>query len=92
MTNGQLYISFLVFPFGILGIMWIFLILMNKSTTGEIKHVLPADVLLKVFALFMLVSAIFIMGMEKIIAESTVSALLGAIGTGILGISMKSKE
>ncbi|PBP31427.1 hypothetical protein N028_13965 [Pseudomonas syringae USA011] len=72
--------------------MWVFLIFMNRVTTGEVKYIMPPDVLLKTFALFILVAAIFIMGMEKIIAESTVSALLGAIATGVLGISLKKTE
>ncbi|MDU8627712.1 MULTISPECIES: hypothetical protein [Pseudomonas] len=70
----------------------VFLIFMNRVTTGEVKYIMPPDVLLKTFALFILVAAIFIMGMEKIIAESTVSALLGAIATGVLGISLKKTE
>ncbi|KWS18423.1 hypothetical protein [Pseudomonas syringae] len=90
--ENNLYIAFLVFPFAILAIMWVFLIFMNRVTTGEVKYIMPPDVLLKTFALFILVAAIFIMGMEKIIAESTVSALLGAIATGVLGISLKKTE
>jgi hypothetical protein len=50
-------------------------------------------VLLKVFAVFMVVSVIFVLAILKIIQESTVSALLGAVVTGVLGISyLKSRS
>lgn len=84
-----LYLVFIVFPFAMLSIMWIVLMAANHKTTGEVKRILPPEILLKVLALFMLVSAIFILGMEKIVNESTISALLGAIGTGLLGIAFK---
>lgn len=90
--NAHLYLAFFVFPFAMMGIMWIVLVFFNKETTGEIKRVFPSGMLLKVFALFMIVSAVFIMGMEKIINESTVSALLGAIASGVLGASFSGKK
>lgn len=91
-SNHQyLYLVFIVFPFATLAIMWIVLMFINRNTTGELKKIMPPDILLKVMALFMLVSAIFILGMEHIVNESTISALLGAMATGVLGIALKSK-
>lgn len=87
--KGYLYLTFIIFPFAMLSIMWIVLMFTNRKTTGEVKKILPPEILLKVLALFMLVSAIFILGMEKIVNESTISALLGAIATGLLGIAFK---
>jgi hypothetical protein len=73
--------------------MYLVLVIANWKTTGEIKNILPPDVLLKVFAVFMVVSVIFVLAILKIIQESTVSALLGAVVTGVLGISyLKSRS
>jgi hypothetical protein len=58
---------------------------------GEIKFIMPPDTLLKVFALFMLIGVIFILAVSEIIQESTVSALLGAVATGVL-ISKKVEQ
>ena len=58
------------------------LLIANWRTTGEIKNILPPDVLLRVFAVFMVVSVIFVLAVLKIIQEATVSALLGAVVTG----------
>ncbi len=72
--------------------MYVVLVAANWKTTGEIKNILPPDVLLKVFAVFMAVSVIFVLAVLKIIQEATVGALLGAVVTGVLGISyLKSK-
>jgi len=72
--------------------MYIVLTLTNWKTTGEIKMILPPDILLKVFAVFMVASVIFVLAFLKIIQESTVSALLGAIATGVLGFSALNRE
>ncbi|WP_369991353.1 hypothetical protein [Pseudomonas xanthosomatis] len=91
--NKQLiYVMFMVFPFTTLASMYIVLMFINRKTTGEVKRILPPDILLKVMALFMLVCAIFILAMEKIVNESTVSALLGAIATGVLGVAFKNPD
>ena len=90
-NHQYLYLVFIVFPFAALSIMWIVLMLINRNTTGEVKKVLPPDVLLKVMALFMLVSVFFILVREHSVNESTISALLGAIATGVLGIALKGK-
>jgi uncharacterized membrane protein YoaK (UPF0700 family) len=72
--------------------MYVVLVIANQRTTGEIKKILPPEVLLKVFAVFMVVSVIFVLAVLKIIQESTVSALLGAIATGVLGISFSKSK
>ncbi|PAW07714.1 hypothetical protein B6K85_26175 [Vibrio sp. V1B] len=72
--------------------MFVVLVLANKQTTGEIKRILPPDILLKIFAVFLLVSVIFILAISKILSESTVSALLGAIASGAIGMSLSSKS
>ena len=72
--------------------MFIVLVVTNKQTTGEIKKILPADILLKIFALFLLVCVIFILAISKVLTESTVSALLGAIASGAIGMSLSSKN
>lgn len=90
--HQTLYLWFIMFPFLTLSIMWSVLLLSNRKTAWEVKNVLPPEVLLKVMTLFMLVCAIFILGMERVVNESTISALLGAIATGILGIALKGKE
>ncbi|HNZ64587.1 MAG TPA: hypothetical protein PKJ10_02015 [Smithella sp.] len=83
---------FLLIPFLCLTLMYIVLTLTNWKTTGEIKMILPPDILLKVFAVFMVASVIFVLAFLKIIQESTVSALLGAIATGVLGFSALNRE
>jgi hypothetical protein len=68
--------------------MYIALLIVNFRTTGEVKSILPPTILLKVFAVFMVVSVIFALALLKLIQESTVSALLGAIATGVLGVAI----
>lgn len=80
--------SFLAVPFGCLTLMYIVLVWANRKTTGEVKFILPPTILLKVFAVFMIVSVIFALALQKLIQESTVSALLGAISTGVLGVAI----
>jgi uncharacterized membrane protein YjjB (DUF3815 family) len=63
----------------------------NKNSTGEIKFILPPEILLKVFAVFMIITVVFILAMNKILNESTVAALIGAIASGMLGISFSKK-
>lgn len=78
---------FVGIPFVCLTLIYGVLVLMNRKTTGEIKNILPPDILLKVFAVFMVAGTIFSLAVMKIIQESTVSALLGAVATGVLGFS-----
>lgn len=68
--------------------MYVTLLLVNRRSTGEVKLILPPTILLKVFAVFMVVSVIFALAILKLIQESTVSALLGAIATGVLGVAI----
>ncbi len=83
---------FLGIPFTCLTLMYGILILANWKTTGEIKKILPPDILLKVFAVFMVAGVIFALAVLEIIQESTVSALLGAVATGVLGISISKRK
>ena len=83
---------FLGIPFGCLTLMYIVLVVANWKTTGEIKKILPPDVLLKVFAVFMVASVIFALALFKIIQESTVSALLGALAAGVFGFAASRKS
>lgn len=83
---------FLGIPFLCLTLMYVVLVLANWKTTGEIKMILPPEILLKVFAVFMVAGVIFALAVLKIIQESTVSALLGAVATGVLGFSGKWKN
>jgi heme/copper-type cytochrome/quinol oxidase subunit 3 len=93
MQQPCFFLWFLGIPFGCLTLMYIVLTVTNWKTSGEIKNILPPDVLLKVFAVFMVVSVIFVLAVLKIIQEATVSALLGAVVTGVLGISyLKSRS
>jgi hypothetical protein len=83
---------FLGIPFFCLTLMYVVLTLANRKTTGEIKFILPPEILLKVFAVFMLVSVVFVLATNKLIAEATVAALLGAIVSGTLGIAFSNKN
>lgn len=83
---------FLGIPFACLTLMYIVLVGANWKTTGEIKKILPPDILLKVFAVFMVASVIFVLAVLKVIQESTVSALLGAIATGVLGFPSSRRK
>jgi len=92
MDQNWFHLLFLGIPFVCLTVMYIVLTLVNRGTTGEIKFILPPDILLKVFAVFMLVSVIFVLATSKIINEATVAALLGAIASGTLGIAFSGKK
>jgi hypothetical protein len=72
--------------------MYIVLVLANLKSTGEIKKILPPDILLKVFAVFMVASVIFVLALFEIIKESTVSALLGALAAGVFGFAVSRKS
>ena len=72
--------------------MFIVLVVTNKSTTGEIKYILPPDILLKIFAVFLLVTSVFVLAISNILSESTVSALLGSIASGAIGMSLSTKQ
>jgi uncharacterized membrane protein len=72
--------------------MYVVLTLANRGTSGEIEFILPPEILLKVFAVFLLVSVVFVLATSKIIGEATVAALLGAIASGTLGIAFSGKK
>lgn len=91
MSKELFYLLFLAVPFVCLTIMYVVLTLVNRATTGEIKVILPPDILLKVFAVFMLISVIFVLATTKILNEATVGALLGAVASGTLGIVVSPK-
>ena len=91
MSKELFYLLFLAVPFVCLTVMYVVLTLVNRKTTGEIKVILPPDILLKVFAVFMLISVIFVLGTTKILNEATVGALLGAVASGTLGIVVSPK-
>lgn len=92
MDNQLLFcLIFLAIPFACLTLMYVVLVVANWKTTGEIKMILPPEILLKVFAVFMVAGVIFALAVLKIIQESTVSALLGAVATGVLGFSAKKE-
>ncbi|EIX4890049.1 hypothetical protein [Vibrio vulnificus] len=90
--NWMFFTMFMAIPFVCLTIMFVVLVLTNRKTTGEIKLILPPDILLKIFAVFLLVCVVFILAISKVLSESTVSALLGAIGSGAIGMSLNSKS
>lgn len=92
MDQYLFYLLFLGIPFACLTFMYIILTVVNRETTGEIKWILPPDILLKVFTVFMLVSVIFILAIMKLIQESTVSALLGSIASGAIGMALSLKK
>lgn len=92
MSKEVFYLLFLGIPFVCLTAMYVILVFANRQTTGEIKVILPPDILLKVFAVFMLLTVVFILGSTKILNESTVSALLGAVVSGTLGIVVSPKS
>ncbi len=92
MDQLQFCLWFLGIPFACLTLMYVILVATNWKTTGEIKMILPPQILLKVFAVFMVTGVIFSLAVLKIIQESTVSALLGAVATGVLGFSAKRKD
>ena len=85
-------VSFIAIPFICLTVMFIVLVVTNKSTTGEIKYILPPDILLKIFAVFLLVTSVFVLAISNILSESTVSALLGSIASGAIGMSLSTKQ
>jgi len=92
MDQLQFCLIFLGIPFTCLTLMYVVLVTTNRTTTGEIKKILPPDILLKVFAVFMVAGVIFALAVLKIIQESTVSALLGAVATGVLGFSSSKRK
>jgi hypothetical protein len=83
---------FLAIPFACLTLMYVVLVVANWKSTGEIKKILPPDILLKVFAVFMVASVIFVLALFEIIKESTVSALLGALAAGVFGFASSRKS
>ncbi|MFZ0963682.1 MAG: hypothetical protein WAO35_22690 [Terriglobia bacterium] len=94
MDQYSFYLWFQAIPFICLTAMYFVVTISNawQHAMGEIKFILPADILLKVFAVLMLVSIIFVLAVLKVIQEATVSALLGSIGTGAIGIVFTARK
>ncbi|MCG3704624.1 hypothetical protein [Aliarcobacter butzleri] len=88
----EFFIWFISIPFVCLTVMFIVLVFVNKNTTGEIKKILPPEILLRIFAVFLLVAVIFVLAVNNFLTESTVSALLGAIASGAIGMSLSSAD
>ncbi len=78
-------------PFASITLIYWIAVAANKKTTGEIKYIIPPDMLLKILAVFVIVFVIFVLGLSKIIGDSTVSALLGAIASGAIGMAFKKE-
>ena len=79
-------------PFVAITIMYWIMVRANSATTGEIKYIIPPDMLLKILAVFVIVFVVFVLGLTKVIGDSTVSALLGAIASGAIGMAFKGKD
>ncbi len=90
--NWVFYLIFMAIPFVCLTIMFVFLVWINKNTTGEIKKILPPDILLKIFAVFLIVCVILILAIDKTLSESAISALLGAVASGTVGMSLSKDK
>ncbi|WP_233356647.1 hypothetical protein [Pseudomonas mangrovi] len=86
------YLGFMAIPFICLTVMFVVLVITNSKTTGEIKFILPPEILLKIFAVFLLTCVVFILAVSKILSESAIAALLGAIASGTLGISFATRK
>jgi len=70
-------------PFVSMVIMFCCLVVMNKATTGEIKHILPPEVFLKLMAILMVVIVTFLLAYTKLLDQTAVAAILGSIGTAV---------
>jgi hypothetical protein len=92
MDSNTFQLLFLSVPFVCLTIMYIVLAIVNRKSTAEMKWILPPEILLKVFAVLLLVTVIFVLATTKLISEATVGALLGAVVTGTLTIPFGSKK
>jgi len=79
-------------PFLAITIMYWIMVRANTNSTGEIKYIIPPDMLLKILAVFVIVFVVFVLGLTNVIGESTVSALLGAISSGAIGMAFKGKS
>lgn len=86
------YMIFMSTPFICLTIMFIVLVITNRKTTGEIKYILPPEILLKIFAVFLLSCVVLLLAISKLLTESAIAALLGAIASGTLGISFAARQ
>jgi hypothetical protein len=72
--------------------MFCVLVITNKQTTGEIKFILPPEILLKVMALLLIVVVTFILAYLKILDQSVIAAILSSVGTGTIGMYLNSKK
>lgn len=94
LTNNDIILISIGFgiPFLAFVIIFCWLVAFNKSTTGEIKKILPPDVFLKVMAVIMVVIAVFILTFYKIMEGSVTAAILGSVVTGTITSIKKSEE
>lgn len=92
-NNNDLLIILMGFgiPFISFVIIFCWLVAYNKSTTGEIKQILPPDVFLKVMAVIMVVAVTFILTFYKIMEVSVTAAILGSVVTGTIASIKKSE-
>lgn len=78
-------------PFLAFVIIFCWLVVFNRKTTGEIKSILPPDVFLKIMAIIMVVAVTFILTFYKIMEVSVTAAILGSVVTGTIA-SIKKLE
>lgn len=79
-------------PLVIFAIVYGFIIFGNKQTTGEVKFILPPEMFLKSITMISIVSTVLIMGILKIIGPEAISALIGGVSAGILGVRIGDKK
>lgn len=92
-TENDLLLILIGFGIPFLSFVLIFcwLVVFNKSTTGEIKMILPPDIFLKVMAVILVVDVTFILTFYKIMEVSVAAAILGSVVTGAI-TSIKKQD
>lgn len=92
-SNNDLLLVLMGFgiPFLAFVIIFCWLVVFNRTTTGEIKFILPPDVFLKVMAVILVVVVTFILTFYKIMDVSVTAAILGSVVTGAI-TSIKKTE
>jgi hypothetical protein len=91
-ANVKIVLYGFLIPFGSLVVMFCFLVITNRKTTGEIKFILPPEILLKVMALLLIVVVTFILAYFKVLDQSVTAAILSSVGTGTVGMHLNSKN
>jgi len=79
-------------PLIVFGCLYGCIIFGNIKTSGEIKHILPPEMFLKALTVISMVSTISVLGILKILNPESISALIGAIGAGILGVKLSENK